>query len=96
MTEEQKELAEEVELAFERMRDKRYEPTILPIEVLSDLVSQRDAEITALRELVRWVRERYETMSCGCSVLNDYLCERCTVLERIDTDLAEIGGKKHG
>ncbi len=43
------------------------------------------------RELIRKLRKRFVKGHCGCGVIKDYVCERCTVIKLIDEGLAEIG-----
>ncbi len=69
---------------------------------MKDLAAEWEAEdaleeeVAILRKLVRDVRDNHEKHSCGCHLINDFTCERCFWMDRIDTDLARIGELKNG
>lgn len=57
-------------------------------------VDKLDAEITALRELVRGLRAEVMSWSCACGGPGVEICTRCELLGMIDSGLAKIGKER--
>jgi hypothetical protein len=82
-----------------RMEDQQRGMVTQPItiQVLSDLVSKRDDEITALRELITGIRETFEITACKCDEQSHgMICSRCWYLHYIDKGLAGLSEVRDG
>jgi hypothetical protein len=86
-----RELFERLEELARLEGDREIKVAVLDEKQIESIVrDDLDIKIKALRDLVLWIRARVSTRPCGCHILNDFLCERCAVVGRIDADLSAI------